>query len=117
MAEKIVHIESCGVKYPLVFNINVMEEIQSEYGSVDKWGELMDRDEPLMGAVKFGFAAMINEGIDIENELNGTNVKPLSLKKVGRILSDIGTDVANEQMMSVVNDALPNESDGDEKNV
>ena len=28
--------------YKLVFNLNVMEAIQEEYGSVDKWGSLTD---------------------------------------------------------------------------
>lgn len=31
-----------GVVYPFVFNLNVMELIQQEYGSLDAWGDLTD---------------------------------------------------------------------------
>ena len=29
-------------EYKLVFNLNVMEKIQDEYKTLDKWGELTD---------------------------------------------------------------------------
>ena len=29
-------------EYPIVFNLNVMEEIQEEYGTLDKWGNMTD---------------------------------------------------------------------------
>lgn len=35
-------IEVGGVVYPVIFNLNVMELIQSEYGSLDVWGDLTD---------------------------------------------------------------------------
>lgn len=35
-------IEVGGVTYPMVFNLNVMEVIQQEYGSLDVWGDLTD---------------------------------------------------------------------------
>ena len=31
-----------GQTYKIIFNLNVMEEIQEKYGSVAKWGELTD---------------------------------------------------------------------------
>ena len=34
-----------GKNYKLVFNLNVMEEIQNKYGTLDKWGELTDGTE------------------------------------------------------------------------
>ena len=81
-----------GKTYRLVFNLNVMEEIQSEYGTIDKWGQLTDgkMGEPDAKAVKFGFMQMLNEGIDIENEENGTDEKPLTMKQVGRIITEMG---------------------------
>ena len=71
--------------YKLVFNLNVMEAIQEAYGSLEAWGDLTDGEsgEPNAKAVIFGFTAMLNEGIDIDNEENGTNEKPLTLKQVG----------------------------------
>lgn len=80
-------------EYKLVFNLNVMEAIQEEYGTLEKWGDLTGADakkEPNAKAVIFGFAQMLNEGIDIDNDENGTDIKPLTLKQVGRIISEIG---------------------------
>ena len=63
-----------GKVYPYVFNLNVMEAIQDEYGTLDKWGELTDGSsgEVNAKALIFGFTAMFNEGIDIQNEEKGT---------------------------------------------
>ena len=48
-------------EYPVVFNLNVMEEIQEEYGTLEKWGNLTDGTdgEPNAKAVIFGFTEMI----------------------------------------------------------
>ena len=101
-----------GHIYRLVFNLNVMEEIQEAYGTVDKWGELTDRDEPDAKALKVGIRAMLNEGIEIENEENGTNLPLFSLKQIGRVLSEIGTDVAAGAMRDTVIESVKS----DEKN-
>ena len=104
MKEMRNEIEFNGNKYNLVFNLNVMEAIQDEYGTLDKWGELTDgsKGEPNVKAVKFGFMQMINEGIDIDNENNGTNIKPLTDKQVGRLLTEIGLANVTKQMNKTV---------------
>lgn len=80
-----------GKEYKIAFNLNVMERIQDEYGTLEKWGELTDgANEPNAKAVIFGFTEMLNEGIDISNEENGTNEPFLTTKQVGRIISEIG---------------------------
>lgn len=114
MKEMRNEIEFNGVKYNLVFNLNVMELIQDEYETLDKWGALTDgsKGEPNIKAVKFGFTAMINEGIDIDNEKNGTNIKPLTEKQVGRILTAIGLANVTETMNKTVIDSTKS----DEKN-
>ncbi len=91
MKNKIIHIEIDDKKIPLIFNLNVMEEIQEQYGSLEKWGEVTQGDgEPMIKDLKAGVMAMINEAIDIENEENGLNATPLNEKQVGRLLSQIG---------------------------
>lgn len=91
MKNKIIHIDVNDKKIPLIFNLNVMEEIQEQYGSLEKWGEITQGDgEPMIKDLKAGVMAMINEAIDIENEENGTNETPLSEKQVGRVLSQVG---------------------------
>ena len=93
-------------EYSLVFNLNVMEIIQEKYGTLEEWGNLTDgskNGEPDAKAVIYGFTAMLNEGIDIENEENGTDIKPLTLKQVGRIITEIGlADATNTLNKTVV---------------
>lgn len=91
-------------EYKLVFNLNVMETIQDEYGSIEKWGAICEpgKGEPNVKALKFGFAAMLNEGIEITNDEKGTDDPPLTLKQVGRIISDIGIDQAATALSSTV---------------
>ena len=107
-------IEYKNKKYKVVFNLNVMEQIQEEYGTIDKWGELTDgvNDEPNAKAVIFGFTSMLNEGIDIENEENGTDIKPFTLKQVGRIITEVGLKNA----AAIMNETVIESSRSDSKN-
>lgn len=106
-------IEYKGKTYKLYFNLNVMEQIQEEYGTIEEWGKLSDgvSGEVNAKAVIFGITAMINEGIDIENEEKGTDIKPLTLKQVGRIITEVGIKEATKTL----NDTVI-ESTKDEKN-
>ena len=102
-------------EYELVFNLNVMEEIQEEYGSVEKWGELTEAaDEPNAKAIKFGLGAMINEGIDIYNEEHaGEEVrKPFTTRQIGRVITEVGLgDIAKS-----INNTVVDSTKTDEKN-
>lgn len=104
MAKKNDAITYKGVEYHLAFNLNAMETIQEEYGSLDEWGKQMEgkNGEPNVKAVIFGLAAMLNEGIDIDNEDNGTDIKPLTLKQVGRLISSVGMDAITKQIHDIV---------------
>ena len=104
-----------GKNYTLVFNFNVMQEIQDEYGSVSEWGRLTDvaEGEPNAKAVIFGFSSMLNEGIDIENDEKGTDIKHFTLKQVGRMITEIGL----EEMTTKMNDVVVNSTQLEEKNV
>ena len=106
-------IEYKGKTYKLYFNLNVMQQIQEEYGSIDEWGKLSDgvSGEVNAKAVIFGITAMINEGIDIENEEKGTDIKPFTLKQVGRMITEIGIKEATKTLNETVI-----ESTKDEKN-
>ena len=101
-------------KYTLVFNLNVMESIQEEFGTVEHWGELTDgtSGEPSAKAVIFGFREMINEGIDIENDENGTDRPFISLKQAGRIVSELGFSEATQTL----NETVIESTTSDEKN-
>ena len=97
-----VYIETEKRKIPLVFNLNVMEEIQEKYGTLEKWGEITTGDgEPKVKDLKAGIMAMMNEAIDIENEENGTDEKPLSEKQVGRIMTEVGIKAIVEKIQEI----------------
>lgn len=103
-----------GKEYMVVFNLNVMETIQEEYGTISRWGEITDgsEGEPNAKAVLFGLTAMINEGIDISNEEHGTNDPFLTQKQVGRLLTQYGFANATKLM----NDTVIASSQSAEKN-
>ena len=104
-----------GQEYKLVFNLNVMERIQEEYGSIDKWGSLTDGSdgEPNAKAVKYGFMEMLNEGIDIDNEENNTDIPYFTAKQVGRIITEVGLLNATR----VLNNTVIESTDINEKNI
>lgn len=110
-------IEYKGEKYLIVFNLNVMQEIQDEYKTLEAWGELTDGSsgEINIKALIFGFTRMINEGIEIKNEETGANNKPFTEKQVGRMITDIGL----EAMAQKLNEAVigSTKSDEEPKNV
>jgi hypothetical protein len=98
-------------EYKLIFNLNVMESIQDKYESLENWGKLTDGadGEPNVKAVIFGFAEMINEGIDMDNEENGTDNKPLTLKQVGRMITEVGLAEATKKLNKTVTESTQSE--------
>lgn len=107
-------IQYKGKEYNLVFNLNVMERIQEEYGSLDKWGKVTDgkNGEVNARAVIFGFTEMLNEGIDIANDANGTCDPFLTMKQVGRMITEIGLVEATKS----INDTVVRSTQSTEKN-
>lgn len=107
-------IEYKGKKYKLVFNLNVMEKIQDEYGTIDKWAELTSgKDQEVnVKALKFGFTEMINEALEIEAEDNNTEFKPVSSNQIGRMLTEIGLDKMQDALQTTVVESTKS----DEKN-
>ena len=100
--------------YKTVFNLNVMEAIQKEYGSVNRWGELTEGEdgEADAQAFIFGFREMLNEGIDIDNEEEGTHIPFFTHKQVGRMLTEIGL----RKVATMVHETVLNSSKSEEKN-
>jgi hypothetical protein len=108
-----VYIETEKKTYPLVFNLNVMEEIQEQYGSLDEWGKVTQGNgEPQVKDVKAGIMAMMNEAIDIENEENGTNEPMLTAKQVGRIMTEVGIVTIVQKIQEITVASTKSEDDG-----
>lgn len=113
MRDAMQTIEYRGKTYKLAFDLNVMEAIQSGYGSIEAWGRLTepeDGSEPNIRALVFGVTEMINEGIDISNDENGTDEKWLTHKQVARILTEVGLESVAEKMQKSVIDSTEDDS-------
>ena len=97
--------------YKVVFNLNVMESIQKRFGSLQKWGDLTDGSEGEVDVepVIVAFMEMLNEGIDIENEENGTDIKPLTSKQVGRMITEVGLANVTKKLNETVVESTKNE--------
>ena len=107
-----IFIEYKGKKYNLVFDINVVEALQIKYGSFNKWSDLIqptDGTESNMEALKFGFCEAINEGIDIANEDREEKIDFLTLKQVGRIITDLGLKEVNTKIQEAVIESAKSE--------
>lgn len=113
MKNTVVYIETDKRKYPLVFNLNVMEEIQEQYGSLDEWGKITQGNgEPQVKDLKAGIMAMINEAIDIENEENGTNEPMLTAKQVGRMMTEVGIATIVKKIQEITIASTKSEDEG-----
>ena len=69
-------------EYKLVFNLNVMEKIQDEYKSLDKWGELTDGSvgEVNIKALVFGITEInLPSGFDIRKSALTKEIFPFKL--------------------------------------
>ena len=112
MKSKLQEIEYKGKKYKLAFDLNVMEAIQDEYGSIEAWGKLVEPEEgeTNIKALVFGAMQMINEGIEISNEEDGTDEKPLTHRKVARILTAVGLESVTSKVQQTVVDSAADDS-------
>jgi hypothetical protein len=118
MQNKLSYIETKDRRYPIVFNINVMEEIQEAYGSIGAWGAVVentDGGEPKIKDLKIGLMMMINEGIDIENEEKGKNDPFVTAKQVGRVIDEVGFNAITAVIQSLTV-ASTNTGDNEGKN-
>lgn len=99
MKDEIIYLDE-EKKYPLIFNLNVMETIQKEYGSLKKWQENIfvsneneneeENKEPKISDVIFGIREMMNEAVDILNEEREEKQPLFTDKQIGRIITKVG---------------------------
>lgn len=103
-----------GIELPLKCNLNVLEEIQKEYGSVGEFEKrivsfreiLKDGEvkrlpkEPDIGAVAFGLTLMVLEGMDIDREEHHIEHAPKTKRQlinmITRDFRALASDVHNE---------------------
>ncbi|MEE3334039.1 MAG: hypothetical protein VZR54_07165 [Ruminococcus sp.] len=117
-----------GRDYKIVFNLNVIEAIQKEYGSLEAWGDLTDgkkKDEKGkkvdtevdFSALIFGIMEAVNEGIDIDNEDREEKLPFLTHRQVARMISELGQEKVTEELNNLVIESTKTTTDeDDEKN-
>ena len=101
----------CGKEYELIFNINVMDEIQQEYVTMAAWQSLVDGSEsgePNLKALKFAFTRMINEALNIAGDS-----EQMTEREVGRMISAVGLDTVVDAVQTTIIDST---ADKTEKN-
>lgn len=95
-----------GKEYVLMFDLNVMQAIQEEYGSIKAWGAKVEANDDGMDAraVIFGFREMLNEGIDVANEGKSADEREpeLTLRQVGRLVTELGIHDAAGKINALV---------------
>lgn len=112
MLDIVKHININEKEYPLAFTLNVMESIQDKYGSMKKWGEILQpkNEEPKVKDLKWTFTEFINEGIDIENEDNEGKRPFVTTKQVGRLVSSVGMGEITAIMHGLTIDSMKTDS-------
>lgn len=115
MIDKLKHITVNEKKYPIAFTLNVMETVQEEYGSMEKWGEALDPQsgEPKIKDVIWTFREFLNEGIDIENEDSSEPKALLSHKQVGRLVSNFNMRELGEIVRDLTVESVSSGDDDD----
>lgn len=112
-------LEYKGKEYKLIFNFNVLEAIQEEYGTL---GKLLDEaygrktGEPSAKALAFMIAAMINEGIDIDNEEAAPEgqKQPITTKQANRMLTEFVQKTGVDNVINVIDDLMGKSLQGGE---
>lgn len=104
MGDYKVNFDVDGKQYSMIFNLNIMKDIQKKYGSLQAWSDLIDRkgEEPDFDAIIYGLGAMINEGIDINNEENNLSDPLLSEKQIGRLITKMGYGKATSVLKNTI---------------
>ncbi len=136
MLEVKEYLETKDRKYPLCMTLNVMENIQKEYGSMTRWQRLMlgekeerkvdkkgkeytvwnSGEEPDIQAIKFFLTEGINEGIDIENENLKEKRDFINMRQAGRIMTEVGLKIVLERITTVMKRSQQESNDINEKN-
>lgn len=102
-----VPFEINGATYPLVFDMNVVAEIEEQYGSLDAWSEAIQ--SKAVGTIRDTLSILVcNAAEDSKGKL-----KPYSPRELGKMLSLGDMSALGELIMEVFSAAMPNaEGDG-----
>lgn len=99
-----------GKDYPILFDLNVIEQIQKRYGDITK----LDKKMQDISEQKWILTQIINEGIEFDNFEHNRSNKTLTEKQVGMLLGikELQSNQLAQTIVNAFNDCL-----GDEKNL
>ena len=111
LKEAYVTLELNGETYPLAYNLNVMERVDEHFKGLENLGRAFTGGSESMRHQKWLLTAMLNEGVDIQND-DGQNRPALSEKQVGRMIRTAEDwNRAVEQMLAAIGAAGPKEEE------
>jgi hypothetical protein len=102
MIDKIRFLNTSFGKFPILFSLNVMEQLQEKYGDLTKWQEKISEQNAGITDILLFFELAINEGIDYLREINNEKIEKISKKKVGWAISEVGFQEAVKLLQETV---------------
>lgn len=113
-----------GITYDLVFNLNVIEQVMSEYESFKVLNKelLSKKDIISVKAIKVTLKALIDDAVTIHNETNEEKLSYLSTARIGHLLKKRDMPVIIGVILEAQSRALPDvgmtddEIEGESKN-
>lgn len=115
LTEQYVILELDGKAYPLAYNLNVMERVDEHFKGLENLGLAFIGGSEGTRHQKWLLTAMINEGIDIQND-DGKGRPILTEKQVGRMIRTVEDwNRATQRMLEAIGAAGP-EGEGSAKN-
>lgn len=117
LEQKMTYIEAEGERYPMICTMNVLEYIQGEYGTIQRWQVLTSgiveeekgkKKTPInVAAMMDVLTVMMNEGVDVYN-MNLSKKKEereymmhIERKHVGIILRAAGISMVDAAVMAL----------------
>lgn len=118
MIDKIHEFEIRGKKYPIAFNLNVIEAIQEKYKGLEEWEKALgsEKDGEAISTLKWTLWMFVNAGIETNNFEKGEERATITIEQAGMLVGGT-SDMRKimETIQKVVTDSSPTES-GEEKN-
>lgn len=108
-----------GKDYKLVFDFNVMEDLQEKYGTFNKWIEEAygkKTGEPSVKALAFAIASMVNNAIEIDNEDRAPEEaeKPITTRQANRMLTALAAEGGLENVVKSIDGLMAKSLEGGE---
>ena len=110
-------LEYKGKEYKIIFDLNVVQDIQNEYGTLAKMLEEAygrKTGEPSIKALSFVVMLMVNEAIEIENEGKTEKEEFITQRMANRMLTEFIQSNGVDNVVKVIDDLMAKSLQGGE---